>query len=332
MTSNHAISANGKVYDAVTGLPVAAPAPAPRPAKVQPSTPVRVTTAPKVAKPSGSHPINHAKRRAQKSTTLRRDLVKKPATAGTTHKVAASHTNHVAKSPMVRKFAPHPKPLHEKKDLHPTPVRPQVELHPVVARTQDTAVHHALQSNSRRNNLMSERLAAISEPPSSHRRKTRMPKRLFSRQPRLRSVLAASLAIMVLGGYLTYLSLPGLSVRVAASQAGIAASFPDYHPDGYRFDGPVAFAPGRVAVTFRSNSNGGAYTLTQQKSTWDSQAVYDNVVAKVAGKNYATNSQNGLTIYTFSNKAAWINKGILYTVTGTAALSDEQLLRIAGSV
>lgn len=331
MSSKHTIVINGKVYDAVTGLPVAAPRAA------EPKKPSANTTAPaSVKKPAAtSHPVNHAKRQAQKSTTLRRDIVKKPITqAKTTAHAPKRKVAEVTKSPMINKFAPHPKPLHEKKDVHPSSLRPEVKVHPVVARTQEKAKQHAAKSPStiKQRQLMAERLAAVQEPTPARKRKLAKPKRLFSRQPRVANVMAASLAIMVLGGYLTYLSLPGLSVRVAASQAGIAATFPDYHPDGYRFDGPVAYAPGQVAVKFRSNSNTSNYTVTQQKSTWDSQAVYDNVVAKVADKDYVTNSQNGLTIYTFGNKAAWVNKGILYTITGSAPLSNEQLLHIASSV
>ena len=39
--------------------------------------------------------------------------------------------------------------------------------------------------------------------------------------------------------------MPTLSVRVAASQAGIDASYPSYRPDGYALNGPVTYGDGR---------------------------------------------------------------------------------------
>lgn len=343
MSSKNTIVINGKVYDAITGLPVAAPRKA---APVKTAKKVAVSSSKPQAKVATAkkpvvtpHAINYAHRSVQKSTTLRRDIVKKP--VSTTHPIrmtSVRKVGHVAKSPMINKFAPHPKPIPETKDLHTTPIRPKLQkaqVDPVVARIHERVQKHPVQPSAhtqRQKALMNERLAKVSQPTNSTRKVTKPKRSLFARKPRVANVLTVSLAVMVLGGYLTYLSLPGLSVRVAASQAGIAASFPDYHPDGYRFNGPVSFAPGQVAIKFQSNGSDNAYTITQQKSTWDSQAVYDNVVAKIAGDDYITNSQNGLTIYTFNDKAAWVNKGTLYTINGSASLSNEQMLRIAASL
>ena len=37
-------------------------------------------------------------------------------------------------------------------------------------------------------------------------------------------------------------------------------------------------------------------------------------------------------VYRYGDKAAWVNRGILYTVNGNNRLSDNQILEIAGSV
>lgn len=135
---------------------------------------------------------------------------------------------------------------------------------------------------------------------------------------------------MVLGGYLTYLNLPSLSIRVAASQAGVDASYPTYQPSGYSFTGPVAFSPGEVRVNFASNTNDYDYSLVQRASSWDSQAVLDNYVTKET-EQYATLQERGLTIYLMENKAAWVNGGVFYTIEGDAPLSSEQIQKIASS-
>lgn len=349
MRGKNTLVINGKVYDAVTGLPVAAP------------DAVRIMTKPIVTPVAAAAPMStvvnpavhartphHAKqahRVTQRSSTLRRDVLKKPVAktqVGAARRKPAP--GHVARSEAIQRFAPHPQPL---KTVARKPTNVRLDITPVKAKPATSAIvsqKHALvtkaapvkapvqlSSRALKEQLIAERLAKVDTTPS----KTKAPKnrsRLFSRQPRVASMIAVSLAIMVLGGYLTYLNMPGLSVRVAAAQADVAATFPDYHPDGYRFNGPVAYAPGQVAIDFRANGGTTGYTVTEQKSTWDSQAVYDNIVAKAADDSYVTNSQQGLTIYTFKGDAAWVNKGILYTVHGDAPLSNEQLLRIAGSL
>ena len=141
----------------------------------------------------------------------------------------------------------------------------------------------------------------------------------------------ACFAIVLIGGYLTYINMPNLSMHVAAANAGVNASFPDYRPDGYRFNGPIAYNNGEVSLKFASTTNNTGYTINQKNSNWDSQAVLDNYVSKKA-KDYLTYSEQGLTIYTFNGEAAWVNGGVFYTIEGDAPLSSDQVLRIVGSM
>lgn len=350
MRGKNTLVINGKVYDAVTGLPVAAPDPIH--ANATHTQPTLVKPAPQPVLSVQARPPLHAKQAhtvTQKSVTLRRDVLKKPvakAQVGAARRKPA--TGRVARSEHIQRFAPHPQPL---KAVAPKPATVRLDITPVrtrpaqshivtqkhalvskpVAPAQETRAHQALSSRALKEQLIAERLASV-DTSSTNTTKPKAKRTIFAKQPRVASLLTASFAIMVLGGYLTYLNMPGLSVRVAAAQADVAASFPDYHPDGYRFNGPVAYAPGQVAINFVANGGTSKYTITEQKSTWDSQAVYDNIVAKAADDNYVTNSQQGLTIYTYKGEAAWVNKGILYNVHGDAPLSNEQLLRIAASL
>jgi len=146
------------------------------------------------------------------------------------------------------------------------------------------------------------------------------------------SIASAALGFLLLGGYLTYLSMPNISTRVAAAQAGINANYPSYKPSGYSLAGPVAYQQGAVSMKFAANGTPVAYTLTQARSGWDSSAVLDNYIMPKAGNSYTTTTANGLMIYTFENNAAWVNGGILYTISGNAPLSNEQIQRIATSV
>lgn len=149
---------------------------------------------------------------------------------------------------------------------------------------------------------------------------------------RLMSFASASLAIVLLGAYFTYLNMPALSTRVAAAQAGIDASYPGYKPSGYSLAGAVAYQQGSVSMTFAANAGPYAYTLTQKDSSWDSSAVLEYAVQPEAGNNYAVSTASGLTIYSYGGKSTWVNNGILYTITGDAKLSAEQVQNIATSL
>jgi hypothetical protein len=153
-------------------------------------------------------------------------------------------------------------------------------------------------------------------------------------QPKRRAlnVAAASLGVLLITGYFTYVNMPNLSVRVAATQAGIDASYPEYRPIGYRLNGPVAYQDGQVSMKFASNSGPLAFSLNQSKSAWDSSALLEKYVDPRSDGKYATYNDAGLTIYTYGTDAAWVNGGILYTVEGSATLSNEQVRRIATSM
>lgn len=343
MRGKATIIINGKLYNAVSGLPVGAPGPHPasvapkakatRPVKtfsdIGPGTVLhRANATPHPTTPSGT-----VHRKVQKSTTLRRDVLKKPAAPahhlGTHRRKPAA--GHVARSEMITRFAPHPQPLKKETSAAPVKHADPVELSSHIARAHQLVAKSdpakpVLSSRALKEKLIAEKLA---ETP-----KVEAPKKksFFARQPRTLSIVMSSFALIVLGGYMTYLNMPNLTVRVAAAQAGVAAKFPDYKPDGYRFNGPITYSSGEVAINFASNGGQGGYTIREQSSSWDSQAVYDNLVAKESDGSHITNSQGGLTVYTFENNAAWVNGGILYTIEGDAPLSNDQLLRIAGSM
>ena len=85
-------------------------------------------------------------------------------------------------------------------------------------------------------------------------------------------------------------------------------------------------------MKFAMNGGNQDFTLTQVKSGWDSAAVQNNYVIPAAGDDYNVTQANGLTIYTYGNNAAWVNGNILYTIKGDAALTTDQVQRIATSL
>lgn len=317
MSEQKTISINGISYDAHTGLPLGPVA--------QPEKPEAVRAAAVHAKG-----VHHTQ---QRSKTLNRQFVKravpaakKPATRGGAMDMKKRSTT--ARSPHITKFAPHqatPKVVKSttsvKKDLAPVPHHAVVKAHKVMAKPTVAAPRPAQEI---KNKAISEAMQKASGTPVK-KHKTRSHRRILN-------VASASLAVLLLAGYFTYVNMPGLSVRIAAAQAGIDASYPDYRPVGYRLNGPVAYKDGEVVIQFASNSGPQKFALAQSKSTWDSSALLENYVDPKSEGRYATYNDAGLTVYTYGTNAAWVNGGILYTVEGSAALSNEQVRRIATSL
>jgi hypothetical protein len=319
--SEKTVIVKGTVYDKRTGMPL------------------RLDRASQQTKTA--HSVH---RPLQKSQTLNRKYVKRdvPQVASAAIVTPAPEvlptitTHHVTRTPRVVK--PAPKVTHFAKpvakphtgkvmsDIGPAPHRLATQAQQKIAKPFPQTIVKPSQI------IKQEAIAkAMANTPAKRDHQVTPP----SRHPKLKrhlSMASVSLAILLLGGYLTYLSMPSISTRVAASQAGIAASYPSYQPTGYSLNGPVAYQQGRVTMTFAANAGPMSYTLDQTKSGWDSSAVLDSYVKPKAGDDYQTTTSNGLTIYSFGSTAAWVNRGIFYTISGDAPLSEDQIQRIATSL
>jgi len=155
----------------------------------------------------------------------------------------------------------------------------------------------------------------------------------FNRKSKFINIAVIVIVLLIIAGYLTYLNFPSISVRIAGVQAGIDATYPEYKPSGYKIYGPVAYTDGAVVLNFHSNFDSSKFVIKQSKSSWDSSAV--KIQADKESKNETSESkEGGLTIYTYNNNmnAIWVNGGILYTISGDAKLSGEQIRHIATSL
>lgn len=314
MDQSRRVNINGRHYDMVTGLPIDT--------SVQPAVTPSRTAAKRPVAAGNVHTL------MQKSQTLRRASLKPPVAAPksihqiVTHKTAPAQPA-VAKSPQIARFTPqHATATAAPKMMDIGPMR-----HPVVAKAQATMAAKAAPAPVKPSQVIKQEIIrhaidnTVKQPPL---------KKSFH-HPRVTSILTAAVALFILGGYLTYLNMPSLSVRVAAAAAGVDASYPNYRPDGYQLNGPVVYDKGQVSIKFAATAGPQNFTIKQSKSSWDSAAVLDNYVLPKAGNDYATYTERGLTIYTFDGGVAWVNGGVLYTIDGNAPLSSEQIRHLATS-
>lgn len=319
--SKQTVTISGVIYDVQTGMPI----------KKAPATPSHFTT-------KDSQHSQHVHHATQKSTTLNRATVKKAAPAKTVAKHAVSRPT-IQKSPAITRFAPHPtgaakpavKPLVRKMDIGPV-------AHPIAAKAhqkieaakQEKVVAAPAPAIKPSHVIKQEVIAEALDKAPRHNAKVKHVKQPRKHARHL-SIASASLALMMLAGYFTYLNMPNLSVRVAAAQAGFDATYPGYKPDGYRVN-KVAYTDGQVGIQYMANGGSQGFTVKQEKSSWDSSALLANYVEPASHGGYIPHSEHGITIYVFNNNAAWVNDGIRYTIEGNAPLSSEQILDLATSM
>jgi hypothetical protein len=314
MSQQQTVTVNGVLYDAHTGL------------RIENRSSETAAEQPAATRDKSQHAHSlHA--RTHRSETLNRDHVKSPASSPA--KVApAAPRPQVKQSPMISKFAKHPQVTSTTKPGRMMDIAPAAHpmMHKVAAAKPAATAHTPTLPAAKelKDHAISKALANSSENKTSLHKK--------SRRPRVASIAAASLAVVLLAGYLTYLNLPTISVRVAAAQAGIAATYPSNHPQGYSLNGPVAYANGQVTMKFASNTGPQNFNVNQTKSSWDSSALLTNYVEPTVGEDYMTYHDSGLTIYVYDDKAAWVNNGILHTIEGNTSLSIDQVRRIATSM
>lgn len=322
--STKTIAVNGTVYDINTGKPL-------HRERVQQRT--------------DEHSAQQLHGQVQKSTTLNRRYVRPHARTTTNaaahqpiirHRVAKT-VPHIAQSAHVTHFS----------DIKPAKKPTPTSAHrPVNADIQPTTHHLVEQARKKlpikqqsvrviktnaqlKHDAIAEAMAKAT--PKANKKEIKRTRK-HSKTGQFFAVAGASMAILFAGAYVTYLNMPTLSTRVAASQAGIHARYPAYEPTGFSLNGPVAYQQGSVIMKFAAHASPQNYTLAQTRTDWDSTAVLDSYVIPKAGNNYETTTAGGLTIHTYKGTAVWVNNNILYTLTGNANLSNTQIQRIATSL
>lgn len=237
-----------------------------------------------------------------------------------------------AKDPVTSVAAPAPKstqPVASAKAKADKPAR----IHPVAERA--VSRHTAKKKPAAANKPTTAKQvkdAEISKALATPKTKQKTSKKDQKKGLRRLVIIGVVILALLVGAFVAWRLIPSISVSIAATQAGIAATYPEYTPDGYSLSQPVTYSDGEVALKFTSNSNDNYYTVNQTRSSWDSSAVLDNVVTPAAGADYTTTKERGLTIYSYGTSAAWVNGGILYQIDSKAPLTGDQIRKIATSL
>lgn len=175
-------------------------------------------------------------------------------------------------------------------------------------------------------------VAAQTEPtPQKTSKPQKTPK--LRRHLSLTGYIISGLTLLALIGYVVYLNVPAFSIKVASSRAGFSANVPEYTPTGYKIDGPVQYSPGVVTIHFKAGDDDKDFSLVQQPSNWDSLALKESYVATKTDQPAVTQQYNGLTLYLFEGKVAWVNAGKLFEIdTKDSQLGLDEIQKLATSL
>jgi len=346
------IEVNGKKYDAVTGKRI----------NDGPTNPVVQQTKVQVGKTGvvdgirrrkPHHVAKNAAKTLQKPKTLMRNSVNKPnktKKAPTPRKRSVEHHNlgvsakraqhaqSVHKNTAIKKYAAVSADSTVVKKHAPLNVRKKPALkatkQKTVARPTDnkTVTHKRSKATSA---LIEAALAkSTSHEQPEHKVKKRKNRIIhkFGISTKAAGLSSAILAGVLLGGFFAINNVPNLSMKVAATRAGVDASIPGYRPSGFSFRGPIDYTTGRVTVSFKSNSDSRQYDLTEQNSNWNSEALLSNYII-AQSKQYQTFLDHGRTLFIYDgSNATWVDNGIWYQIEGQSSLTTDQLIRISSSL
>jgi hypothetical protein len=146
------------------------------------------------------------------------------------------------------------------------------------------------------------------------------------------SMAAGTLALLVIAGFAAYQNTPGIQLKIASVQAGVATNMPNFKAAGFAYNGAKAES-GKLTVGFSSQS--AHYQLVQQTTNLSGSDIIQNIGATDASgtPDYRTLHTGTTTVYRFDNtNATWVQNGKWYTVTGTGALTDTQVKNLVSNV
>ncbi len=323
---------------------------APMPAKTVPARKEQ-STAISVARPNGPRPkgadVNHAKAHpVQNSITLMRKAVHRPQPSLHKQLRPAGALQHATPSLIVPKQSVATVDEARLARAQTTPRSTQVTRHgePIAAAIQPSIVPLAVQpvpvkpegevpptspppqpNNKPTTDIFEHALAN-----ASHFVDMKAHTRDYKKHVRrhVGSMLAGTLALVVMAGLAAYQNTPGLQFKVASVQAGVSSNMPNLKASGFAFTG-VKAQNDKLTVGFSGAS--GDYQLIQQRTNLSSNDIIKDVGATDASgaPNYRAVQVGNTTVYRLSNtNATWVSNGTWYTVTG-GNLTDSQLESLA---
>lgn len=297
---------------------------------------------------------HHVHKKTEKSKTLMRTAVKKPASLSHHSPEPKLHTaiamskpllpthalnpgrvlraGHIKQSHLVSKFGKGlPGALHIK--TVPLPVQPSPKDVPVLP--LDNLIHHSagIDTSGHRDHFAQALASAHSHMQPKLKSKNRIHHRAARRlrvSTRALNITAGLTATLLIVGFFAYQNIPNFAMRIASSQSGVHGKFPGYQPAGFGISGPIEYQEGQIVVNFKSNTDERSFKVVQESSDWTSETLLSSL--SDGDKKPQSLLRQGKTIYLYDDNAAWVSGGVKYHIEGSAGLNSDQLVRLATSL
>ena len=272
------------------------------------------------------------RRQTQASTTLNRRYVKRPSKTTDT-------TVTVRKSTKVKRFndvvSQQSRKIQveeaEKVVRHPLQTSANEKMKARNMATQQTATPKVSAKELKDQAIQKALAQAATMNEGTTKKADKAPRLHFGFGRVMLALICAATAVFAIA-YFVNLSMPDVSLKVAAMQTGIDAKYPGYVPRDYNISS-ITSESDRVSLSFLKSTTGDSFTLNEEKSAWDSNALESNFVKTEYGENYSIVREQGITIYVNDSKATWVNGGLLYKIEAAhGTLTEKQIRSIAVSL
>ena len=275
--------------------------------------------------------------RVQKSTTLNRKYVRKPFSAEVGTDAALESVAKRREDDLKRRQALAEKINRERlaalkngKSLDSAPVIEPKPLSATIEKSLATPAKDESSAKAIKDSAIKNALRSVSSLDADAPAPTISSTRTFGAKKLLLALGCAAAAVGIIS-YFVSVNTPDLSVRVAAMQSGIEATYPSYVPRGYSLTDIVS-EEGKLTMTFSSSDNT-SFVLTQEKSAWDNETLESSFAKVTWGSNYTSVREQGITIYIAGSDAAWVNGGIFYKIDASGNnLTKKQIKSIVTSL
>ena len=273
-----------------------------------------------------------AHRKVRSSTTLNRRYVKKP-----TRKTDVVVT--IKRSPRVKHFnttmsaiKTQPATQLPNEVATPHPMQALVNEKMKNRSSVSSAENKKLSAKELKDQAIKKALAAASKTTEKERSADEKAGKLHFGFGRILLAMSCAAAAVFAIVYFVNLNMPDLSLRVAAMQTGINASYPSYVPRDFSLS-DITSEEGKITLNFKNSSSGDAFSLIEETSSWDSNALLTNYVKDAYNDNYTVIREQGITLYVNNSDATWVNGGVLYKLkTLSGSLTKKQIKAIAVSL
>jgi hypothetical protein len=236
-------------------------------------------------------PVHAAK--TQKSQTLMRKVVQKPAEPVKVHAKAvapatqSAHTsqqpkfealkpgrairaNHVTQSNLISKFGKTPAPIKSAiVPVKPAPPAPKSEVSAPAPAANAPATAPPVQP-PRKHNVFQNAIDNAHAHETPKVKKARVHHRIAKKlhvSPRVVTFSGMTLAVLAVGSLLAYQNMPEIAMRIASARSGLNANLPAYQPAGFSLAGPIKYNSGEVTLNYKSNSDNRAFDVVQKNSS-----------------------------------------------------------------